>query len=314
MASALEKKYVLCQECKANSISHHDKPVQVIPEGLNMLAPGEQISVDFCSYKKQDILMIKDRVSGLIWGRCTRNQTSQEAFNAIMEWSHRMGIPHECRSDGGGTFRAKFSTMLREVGINHVLTSPYNSKSNGGCERSIRSIKEGLRKDNVKKVTQQKLDELAYLLNQHPQDDEGTPAERFFGRSPRSSLPNSLTRFVDHSRLIERRKAKQVSLAMRKGRSAPNDFREEDQVLVQDLLTKKWNIPGVVKQARISEDNSVRSFIIEKSDGSSILRNAKFMKHVWKSPRSGGHVSWASSAGEDSDNADQLAADVAGTL
>ena len=135
--------------------------------------------------------MIKDRVSGLIWGKCTRNQTSQEAFNAIMEWSHRMGVPHECRSDGGGTFRARFSTMLREVGINHVCTSSYNSKSNGGVERSVRSIKDGLRKDKVKKVTQQKIDELTYLLNQHPQDDAGTPAERFFGRSPRSVLPNS---------------------------------------------------------------------------------------------------------------------------
>ena len=114
--------------------------------------------------------------------------------------------------------------------------------------------------------------------------------------------------------LIERRKARQVSLAMRKGRSAPNDFREGDHILVQDVLTKKWNIPGVVKQARISEDDSARSFIIERTDGSTILRNAKFMKHQWKSPRRGGHVSWASSADEDSDNADQVAAEVAETL
>ena len=116
-------------------------------------------------------------------------------------------------------------------------------------------------------MTQQKIDELAYLLNQHPQDDAGTPAERFFGRSPRSCLPNSLTRFVDHSRLIERRKERQISLAIRKGRSAPNDFREGNQILVQDLLTKKRNIPGVIKQARISEDDSARSFVIERSDG-----------------------------------------------
>ena len=99
-----------------------------------------------------------------------------------------------------------------------------------------------------------------------------------------------MTRFVDHSRLIERRKERQISLAIRKGRSAPNDFREGDQILVQDLLTKKWNIPGVIKQARISEDDSARSFVIERSDGSSILRNSKFIKHQWKSPRR--HVSW----------------------
>ena len=66
MASSLEKKYLGCEECKTNSISHHDKTVQVVPEGLNLLAPGEQISVDFYSYQKQIILMIKDRVSGMI--------------------------------------------------------------------------------------------------------------------------------------------------------------------------------------------------------------------------------------------------------
>ena len=66
MTSALEKKYFSCQECKVNSISNHDKTIQVIPEGLSMLAPSEQISVDFCSYLRQDILMIKDRVSGMI--------------------------------------------------------------------------------------------------------------------------------------------------------------------------------------------------------------------------------------------------------
>ena len=127
MYAALEKKYVNCQQCRENAISVHDKPYQVIPEGLDMLAPGEQISVDFCIFNGKNILMIKDRVSGLIWGKVTKNQTSQEAFDAIMSWSHRMGIPHECRSDGGGSFRAKFSQMLREVGLNPVHTSPYNS-------------------------------------------------------------------------------------------------------------------------------------------------------------------------------------------
>ena len=57
-----------------------------------------------------------------------------------------------------------------------------------------------------------------------------------------------------------------MELATSKGRSAPNDFREGDLVFVQDMMTKKWNIPGTIKQARISEDRSARSFIIERDD------------------------------------------------
>ena len=77
----------------------------------------------------------------------------------------------------------------------------------------------------IKKVTQQVLDELPYNINAHPQDESiGSAAERFFGRSPRSCLPNSLNRFVDHNKLIESRKTKQIELAEKKRRSVPNDF------------------------------------------------------------------------------------------
>ena len=97
-------------------------------------------------------------------------------------------------------------------------------------------------------------------------------------------MPNSLTRFVDHTKLIENRKAKQVELALKKGRSAPNDFRVGDKIVIQDVLSKKWDIPGVITQARVSEDGSSRSFVIERSDGSTVLRNSKFLKHAWKTP------------------------------
>ena len=144
LTSALERKYINCKECKENSISNHDKAFQVIPEGLTMLSPGEQISVDFGTYHKQDMLMVKDRVSGLIWAKATKNQTAQAGFDAIMEWAYRMGIPHEVRSDGAGSFRTSFTELLKSVGIKHVHTSPYNSKSNGGSERCVRSIKDVL--------------------------------------------------------------------------------------------------------------------------------------------------------------------------
>ena len=87
-------------------------------------------------------------------------------------------------------------------------------------------------------------------------------------------------------------------MAASKGRSAPNDFREGDVVVVQDMMTKKWDISGSVKQARIAEDGSTRSFIIEREDGALMLRNCKYLKHSWKNPRR--HVSWADKAKEES--------------
>ena len=60
---------------------------------MQMLAVGEQISVDFAVYNNRSFMVVKDRVSGLIWARPTKDQTTQEAFKVIMEWSYRMGLP-----------------------------------------------------------------------------------------------------------------------------------------------------------------------------------------------------------------------------
>ena len=73
-----------------------------------------------------------------------------------------MGLPHECRSDGGGSFRNRFTDLLKGVGIKHVYTSPYNSKSNGGCERAVRSLKDCLKRDWVKRITQEIMDKLTF--------------------------------------------------------------------------------------------------------------------------------------------------------
>ena len=90
-------------------------------------------------------------------------------------------------------------------------------------------------------------------------------------------------------------------MATSKGRSAPNDFREGDLVFAQDMMTKIRDISGNIKQARISEDGSARSFIIDRDDGASLLRNSKYIKHQWKNPRVRKHVSWADRS---EDNAD----------
>ena len=95
----------------------------------------------------------------------------------------------------------------------------------------------------------------------------GTAAERFFGRAPRSLLPNSLKRFVDHHKLITNRRDKQTEIALKKGRSCPNSFEIGDRCVVQDVLSKRWNIQGTIREKRASEDGSYRSFIVEKDDG-----------------------------------------------
>ena len=79
----MDKKYKSCEACKLDSISHHDKPHHIIPENLQMLAVGEQISVDFAVYNNKSSMVVKDRVSCLIWSRPTKDKTTPEAFKFL---------------------------------------------------------------------------------------------------------------------------------------------------------------------------------------------------------------------------------------
>ena len=151
-------------------------------------------------------------------------------------------------------------------------------------------MKDCLKRDDVRKITQEMLDKITFNINAHPQEVAvGSAVERFFGRTPRNYLPNSINRFVDHHKLIENRKNKQVEISQKKGRSAPNDFEPGNRVIIQWNLSKRWNIPGAISEKRISEDGSARSFLVEKEDGRTVIRNSRFIKRTWKNSRA--HVS-----------------------
>ena len=146
-------------------------------------------------------------------------------------------------------------------------------------EQSVRAVKHVLYRDNVKTVTQEVLDKIAFLSNSHAQEGVGTAQERFFGRAPKTYLPNSVKRFVEHKTLIRKRKEKQEKLALKKGRSSSDDFKVGDPVLIQCNISKRWSRKGQVTEARTAEDGSAQSFLVTTEDCRVVTWNKKFLKH-----------------------------------
>ena len=182
-----------CEGCQREAISKFKKTYDVIPPDLTQLATAESISIDYTSYNSQNILVIKDRSSGFIGAVLTKDQSSAESVRAMMSWFHTYGFCHVLRSDGGGSFRANFTEQMKELGVEHVKSSLYNSPSKGGAERTVQSIKSFLRKENIQKVSQELLHKICFKVNNHVQDAlTGSPAERFPKRKPKTLLPNSI--------------------------------------------------------------------------------------------------------------------------
>ena len=117
--------------------------------------------------------------------------------------------------------------------------SAYNRCSIGLAEQGVHQVKDVLRKEG--KSTQGRLEEILFFINSHQQGDEGSSAEIFFRRRPRSNLPNSIRRELDQRDLISHRHKRQTKLATAKGHSSRDKFKVGNDVMVQDSISKRWN-------------------------------------------------------------------------
>ena len=194
----------------------------------------------------------------------------------MMTWFHAYGFCHVLRSDGGGSFRANFTKQMEDLGIEHRKSSPYNSPSNGGAERTVQHIKSFLRKENIEKVSQELLNKICFKVNNHVQDElTGSLAERFLRRKPKTLLPNSIDRDVDwRSMLTERTNKTTKHVENKKEKKSREEFRVGDKVILQEQTGRKqWIETGVIEEVRASDDVSNQSFSIALDRGGFCVRN-----------------------------------------
>ena len=79
MSKDLEKVYEACEACKENSRSKNNVPgkrVEVVPSTMEMGGPGELLCMDFGEYGRSNLLIIKDRFSGLLRVYLTKDKTT----------------------------------------------------------------------------------------------------------------------------------------------------------------------------------------------------------------------------------------------
>ena len=69
--------------------------MDVVSSTMELGGPGKLLCMDFGDYGRSNLLIIKDRFSGLLRVYLTKNKTAESAIKVVERWSHTYGLPGE---------------------------------------------------------------------------------------------------------------------------------------------------------------------------------------------------------------------------
>jgi hypothetical protein len=174
------------------------------------------------------------------------------------------GVPDMLVSDNASIFTSQeMAEFTRNNGIRHVTIAPYHPASNGLAERSVQTVKAGLKKQPSGSLeTRLSRFLLAYRVTPHATTGV-TPSELLQGRKLRTQL--DLVR-PDVNRRVHCRQQEQKIQHDRSARA--REFGIGDKVRVRDVVADKW-LPATVTAAtgpcsyecRLSDDRTVRRHV-----------------------------------------------------
>ena len=209
MSREIENLYMSCEGCKENSRSKpnvNGKRNEVTPSTLETGAPGELLCSDFGQYGRSNLLIIKDRYSGLLRVYLTPDKSTEAATAGLERWAHSYRVPREICSDQGPCYGEMYSQWCSSMGIRHCVSSAYNSQSNGAAEKGVGQIKTLLEKMGRKGVmNQRELNQLCFKINSHQSSREGSPLECFYGRYVWTYQPELVRKKIQHQQIIAAR-------------------------------------------------------------------------------------------------------------
>ncbi|CAH2101985.1 unnamed protein product [Euphydryas editha] len=198
----------------------------------------------------------------------------------------RHGIPHIAISDNGPPFNSnELSNFMREWQIKHITSSPYHSRSNGLVERSIRTIK-----NILKKCYSDKKDPYLAILQfrNTPKSCGYSPAQMCMSRRLRTRIPisdcNLKPKCIDYKKMkqhIDTYKQKTSLYYNQHTKSLPS-LKKGEKVYFKKQPHNTYNawIPGIISKV----GPETRSYIISSPEGE-FRRNREHI-HSPKHPQS----------------------------
>lgn len=214
--------------------------------------PWQQIGIDLMYFDGQAYLVATDYYSKYIEIASLGHQcTAKSVIINLKSIFGRHGIPMSLVSDGGPPFQSvEFKSFLYDWDIEHKVTSPYHSQSNGQAESSVKIIK-----NMLQKCKEANVDPYIALLHYRntPKSDLPSPAQLLMSRNLRMNVPivsrklkPKVVQFADYRRRVEKSQDKSANYYIRDKTELPL-LQPGDHIYFKKNPTSNW-LPGVVKQ------------------------------------------------------------------
>ena len=129
--------------------------------------------------------MLADSHSKWIELECLNRTKTCDTIKVLRQWFSTFGIPVQLVSDNGQQYIShKFEEFTKMNGIKHIRSSAYHPYSNGGAERFVQTVKQGLKACHIDKGDSDKmLNKFLFRYRITPSSVTGkTLSELFLGR------------------------------------------------------------------------------------------------------------------------------------
>ena len=267
---------------------------QARSSGLNIpiesLKPMDWLSTDLAvktlsNGKKVNFLLIVDRASGFIKVYQLRGTKTRNVIEALQEFNDTyVGPPYWLTLDGGPQFsgaNAAIKKWAEGASIKHTKSAAFNPEGNGEAERAVQSAKKAI--SHCKGGSNSIQSIVANLNHDQRVDGSGSAAEIFLQRTCR--VPG-LAHLPAHPRDIEQLRSARASSRDRQVQATqsqrkPEVFTRGQRVLVQNNLSKLWNIKAKVLSRRSHQGIESNSYLLHvPSTGRQMVRSERNIRQV----------------------------------
>ena len=176
-----------CYECSKNQ----NRPPKAIIHPCDWPTSAfDRVHIDFFQLYGKEYLLLADRHIKWIELECLNRTKTCDTIKMLRQWFSALGIPVQLVSDYGPQYIShEFEEFTKMNGIKHIRSSAYHPCSNGGAERFVQTVKQGLRACHIDKGdSDKKLNNFLFRYRITPSVTGKTPSELFLGRQIRSQF------------------------------------------------------------------------------------------------------------------------------